>query len=163
MRRIWAPWRMAYLIGQTHDTGCVFCKAMEAVNDDRGHLVLIRSEYSLIMLNRYPYTCGHLMVVAGKHSAELDDFSDAELLDLMCCVRRSRALLRKESAPHGFNVGINLGRAAGSAIGDHLHIHVVPRWNGATNFMSVSANVRVIPEDLTESYDRLRLALEKTK
>jgi ATP adenylyltransferase len=163
MQRIWAPWRMAYLSGAIHDDGCVFCKAKEAHHEDRERLILTRTDHSLIMLNRYPYTCGHLLVVAGRHTAELDDFSDIEQLDLMHCVRHARALLREVSRPDGFNIGINLGKAAGAAIEGHLHIHVVPRWNGDTSFMSASADVRVIPDGLLESYDRVRLAFEKNK
>lgn len=161
MERIWAPWRMTYLRTLGHEDGCVFCKARDAVGEDRERLVLLRTEQSLIMLNRYPYSCGHLMVIAGRHTAELDDFSDSEQLDLMCCVRRARALLREVARPDGFNVGMNLGKAGGAAIEGHLHIHVVPRWNGDTNFMSVSADVRVIPEGLFESYDRLNEVLQK--
>lgn len=161
MERIWAPWRMTYLSNPVHEEGCVFCKALEAVNEDRERLVLTRTEHSLIMLNRYPYTCGHLMVVAGRHTAELDDFSDSEQLDLMRCLRQARSLLREVAHPDGFNIGMNLGKAAGAAIDGHLHIHVVPRWNGDTNFMSASADVRIIPEGILESYDRLRRALER--
>jgi len=163
MDRIWAPWRMTYLTTPVRDDGCVFCKAWEAVDEDRERLVLLRTDQSFIMLNRYPYTCGHLMVVPKRHTAELDDFSDSEQLDLMRCVRQARALLREVARPDGFNVGMNLGKAGGAAIEGHLHIHIVPRWNGDTNFMSVSADVRVIPEGLYESYDRLREALEKKK
>lgn len=162
MERIWAPWRMTYLSNPIQEDGCVFCKAIEAVNNDRERLVLTRTEYALIMLNRYPYTCGHLMVVAGRHTAELDDFSDSEQLDFMRCMRQARALLRDVARPDGFNIGMNLGKAAGAAIDGHLHIHVVPRWNGDTNFMSASADVRIIPEAIFESYDRLLRALKKT-
>lgn len=160
MERIWAPWRLAYLSGGMRTDGCVFCAAIDAPNEDRERLVLTRTEHSLIMLNRYPYTCGHLMVVAGRHTAELDDFSDTEQLDFMRCVRLSRSLLREVLHPDGFNIGINLGKAAGAAIEGHLHIHVIPRWIGDTSFMSASADVRIIPEGLFESYDRLRLALK---
>lgn len=159
MDRIWAPWRMTYLTNPVHEDGCIFCKAWNEVEEDRNRLVLFRTEQSFVMLNRYPYTCGHLMVASARHTAELDDFSDAEQLDLMQCVRKARALLRKVARPDGFNVGMNLGKAAGAAIVGHLHIHIVPRWNGDTNFMSVSSDVRVMPEGLFESYDRLREAL----
>lgn len=163
MERIWAPWRMVYLSNQVPDEGCVFCKARDAIGEERERLVLLRSESSLIMLNRFPYTCGHLMVVAGRHTAELDDLSDRELLDLMHSVRTARTLLRKVARPDGFNIGLNLGKAGGAAIEGHLHIHVVPRWSGDTNFMAVTTDTRIIPEGLLESYDRLHLALEQTE
>lgn len=154
MERIWAPWRMTYVSNETHESGCIFCLAVEGDND-RERLVLARSEYSLIMLNRYPYTCGHLMVAPLRHTAEMNDLNDLELLDLMHAVRRSCNLLREVVSPDGLNVGINLGKAAGAGIEEHLHIHIVPRWNGDTNFMSVVGDVRVIPDGLMESYDRL--------
>lgn len=155
MERLWAPWRMAHLSDPDHEEGCIFCKARDAGGEEREHLVLARSEHSLTMINRYPYTSGHLMVVAARHTAELDDFSEPELLDLMQGVVRARALLREVTCPDGFNVGINLGKAAGAAVVDHLHIHVVGRWNGDTNFMTVNADIRVIPEGLLALYDRL--------
>lgn len=161
MERIWAPWRMVYLNNQIPDEGCVFCRARDAVGEERERLVLLRSEYSLIMLNRYPYTCGHLMIVAGRHTADLDEFSDREQLDFMHAIRKARTLLQKVARPDGLNIGLNLGKAAGAAIEGHLHIHVVPRWKGDTNFMSVTTDTRIIPEGLLESYDRLRQALER--
>lgn len=159
MDRIWAPWRMTYLNSFVQEEGCIFCNAWNARDEDRERLVLARREHSLIMLNRFPYTSAHLMVVAARHTAELDDFSDGEMLDLMQGVRQARALLRKVARPHGFNIGVNLGEAAGAAMSEHLHIHVVPRWNGDTNFMPVCTDVRVISEGLPEAYDRLRAAL----
>ncbi|MFA7059877.1 MAG: HIT domain-containing protein [Pedobacter sp.] len=162
MERIWAPWRMTYISNANHKTGCIFCHAMES-DDDRERLVLARCEYSLIMLNRYPYTCGHLMVAPLKHTAEMNDLNDHELLDLMHAVRRSCALLREVAGPEGFNIGINLGKAAGAGVEEHLHIHIVPRWNGDTNFMSVVDDVRVIPEGLMESYDRIAAIIKAGK
>lgn len=154
MERIWAPWRMTYLSNTVHEAGCIFCLAAGSDND-RERLLLVRREYSIVMLNRYPYTCGHMMVAPLRHTAEMDDLNDHELLDLMQGVRMSCALLREVARPEGFNIGINLGKAAGAGVEDHLHIHVVPRWNGDTNFMSVVGDLRVIPEGLMESYDRL--------
>lgn len=158
MERIWAPWRMTYVSNAPPEEGCIFCRAWEA-NDDRERLVLLRREHSFIMLNRYPYTCGHLMVVPVRHIAGMDDLSDEESLELMHGVRRACALLREVATPQGFNIGINLGKAAGAGIEEHLHVHIVPRWNGDTNFMTVTGDVRVIPEGLLESYDRLAAAL----
>ncbi len=159
MERIWAPWRMTYIRNASPEEGCIFCQAWEA-NEDRERLVLLRQKHALIMLNRYPYTCGHLMVAPLRHTAEMDDLSDDELLDLIQGVRRACALLRDVAAPHGLNIGMNLGKAAGAGIEEHLHVHIVPRWNGDTNFMSVTGDVRVIPEGLLESYDRLAAGLK---
>jgi ATP adenylyltransferase len=158
MKRIWAPWRQSYVSNTSPDKSCIFCLD-QAVKDDRERLILTRSDYSLIMLNRYPYAAGHLMVAPVRHTAELDDLVDAELLDLMYLLRRGRALLRRVANPDGFNVGINLGRAAGAGVEEHLHIHIVPRWNGDSNFMTVVGDVRVIPDGLMETYGRLSAAL----
>ena len=159
MERIWAPWRMTYISNSVQEEGCIFCRAWEA-DDDRERLVLLRQRHALIMLNRYPYTCGHLMVAPQRHTAEMDDLSEEELLGLLLGVRRACALLRAVAAPHGFNIGMNLGKAAGAGVEEHLHIHIVPRWNGDTNFMSVTGDVRVIPEGLLEAYDRLAAGLK---
>ena len=161
MERLWAPWRIAHLSNPSREKGCIFCNARDARGEEREHLVLSRSDHSLTMINRHPYTSGHLMVVAAQHTAELNDLSEAELLDLMQGVVRARALLREVSHPDGFNIGTNLGKAAGAAVEDHLHIHVVGRWNGDTNFMTVYAGVRVIPEGLYALYDRLSAAIGK--
>ena len=158
MERIWAPWRQSYVTNARSDNSCIFCPD-PAGKDDRERLILARSAYSLMMLNRYPYTGGHLMVAPLRHTAQLDDLSDVELLDLMHLLCRGRALLMRVARPDGFNVGINLGRAAGAGVEEHLHIHVVPRWNGDSNFMTVVGDVRVIPDGLSEAYERLSAAL----
>jgi ATP adenylyltransferase len=158
MKRIWAPWRQFYVSNTKSDKSCIFCPD-QAGKDDRERLILTRSDYSLMMLNRYPYTGGHLMVAPQRHTAELDDLSDPELLDLMHLLRGGRALLQRVANPDGFNVGMNLGRAAGAGVEEHLHIHIVPRWNGDSNFMTVVGDLRVIPEGLTEAYERLSAAL----
>jgi ATP adenylyltransferase len=161
MERLWAPWRIARLSNPSREKACIFCNARDAREAEREHLVVSKSDHSLIMINRYPYTSGHLMVVAARHTAELDDLSEAELLDLMQGVVRARALLREVSRPDGFNIGANLGKAAGAGVEDHLHFHVVARWNGDTNFMTVDADVRVISEGLYAQYDRLSAAIGK--
>jgi ATP adenylyltransferase len=150
---------MAHLSNPVQEEGCIFCKARDASGEEREHLVLARTEHSLTMINRYPYSCGHLLVVAARHTAEMDDFSEPELLDLMRGVVRARGLLRETIRPDGFNIGINLGKAGGASVVDHLHIHVVARWNGDTNFTMVCADVRVIPEGLLTLYDRLHAAI----
>jgi len=157
MERIWAPWRMSYLNNNTPDHGCIFCPSETG---DRERLILTRSDRSLLMLNRYPYTGGHLMVAPLRHTAGLDDLDDAEVLDLMYLLRKGKALLQRVAKPDGFNIGINLGKAAGAGVVEHLHIHIVPRWNGDSNFMTVVGDVRVIPEGLLACYDQLAAALE---
>jgi ATP adenylyltransferase len=157
MERIWAPWRQSYVSNAQPDDGCIFCPD-DTGRTDRERLVLARSGHSLLMLNRYPYSGGHMMVAPLRHTAEMDDLSDAELLDLMHLLRRGRNLLQRAANPDGFNMGINLGRAAGAGVAEHMHIHVVPRWNGDSNFMTVVGDLRVIPEGLTAAYD---LFLEK--
>jgi ATP adenylyltransferase len=157
MERIWAPWRMSYISNDTPDQGCIFCPSEHG---DRERLILARNDNSLLMLNRYPYTgSGHLMVAPLRHTAELDDLEDAELLDLMHMLRKGRALLRGVANPDGFNIGLNLGKAAGARVDEHLHIHIVPRWNGDSNFMTVIGDVRVISEGLMAAYDQLSAAL----
>lgn len=162
MERIWAPWRVTYISNSAPEEGCIFCRAGEADND-RERLVLARREHSLIMLNRYPYTCGHLMVAPLRHKAEMGDLEDDEMLDLMHGVRQACAILREVAHPDGLNIGMNLGKVAGAGVEDHLHIHIVPRWIGDTNFMTAIDDVRVIPEGLMETYDRLATAIRTEK
>lgn len=158
MERIWAPWRVTYLSNNTPDHGCIFCPSEHG---DRERLILARSDNSLMMLNRYPYTGGHLMVAPLRHTPELDDLEDAELLDLMHMLHKARVLLIRVAKPDGFNIGINLGKAAGAGVEEHLHIHIVPRWNGDSNFMTVVGDVRVIPEGLLATYDKFLAALSE--
>jgi len=158
MDRIWAPWRMSYIKAIASEEGCVFCTAWNT-EEDREKLVLERTEHSLIMLNRFPYTNGHMMAAPKRHTSDLDELSDVEMLDLMKSVRRARNLLQKIARPDGFNIGVNLGRGAGAGIEDHLHIHIVPRWVGDSNFMTVVGDIRIIPEGLMITYDMLYEAL----
>lgn len=159
MERIWAPWRVEYIFNEDHQ-GCIFC--LDASRErDREQLVLKRTSLSLVMLNRYPYTNGHLLAAPLRHTADLDSLTDAETLDLMRSVSLCRSILEKEVAPQGFNIGMNLGRAAGAGVADHLHVHIVPRWNGDTNFMTVVGDIRVVPEGLLSAYDRLKVWFDK--
>jgi ATP adenylyltransferase len=150
MERLWAPWRMEY-IAQPKSGECVICPR----GDDREQLVLRRTELVQVMLNRYPYSNGHLMIAPVRHTADLSTLSDAEALELFRTLELSRQVLVQASAPQGFNIGVNLGKAAGAGVEDHLHLHLVPRWNGDNNYMSVVADTRVIPEALLVTYDRL--------
>ncbi|HEX9024035.1 MAG TPA: HIT domain-containing protein [Geobacteraceae bacterium] len=153
MKRVWAPWRMEY-IANNKEKGCIFCVSAESAAD-RERLILHRTARSIVMMNRYPYTNGHLMVAPLRHTADMNELSEEEMLDLFKALRLCRNVLQEIAAPQGFNVGINLGKAAGAGVDEHMHIHIVPRWNGDTNFMTVIADIRVMPENLMQSYDKL--------
>jgi ATP adenylyltransferase len=158
MNNIWAPWRIDYIRGP-RPAGCVFCRAAEE-DSDRENLVLIRGEYGMIILNRYPYNNGHLMVVPYAHVPTIEEMPAEVLGELMAMVQRGIGLLRRAMGPDGFNVGINLGGAAGAGMADHVHIHIVPRWNGDTNYMTVVGQTRVIPDGLFCTYDCLAEAMQ---
>lgn len=154
MKQIWAPWRMTYVQRDDKISGCVLCEK-GASDEDAANYILDRGERAYIILNLYPYNNGHLMVVPYKHVASLEDLETETLTELMLLVNRSLAALREAMAPHGFNIGVNLGRAAGAGIHSHVHIHIVPRWEGDTNFMPVLGETRVIPQMLEDTYTRL--------
>jgi ATP adenylyltransferase len=153
MERLWAPWRIEYILNDKPDT-CIFCLS-PTEEADRERLVLHRTPLSLVMLNRYPYTNGHLLIAPLRHVGEMDGLTDAEMLDLFRTLRLCRTILQQTAHPDGFNIGMNLGRSAGAGVEEHLHLHIVPRWNGDTNFMSVLPDVRIMPENLLTTYDRL--------
>ncbi|MFH0810170.1 MAG: HIT domain-containing protein [Pseudomonadota bacterium] len=152
METLWAPWRMEYILG-AKTPGCIFCPPADG--GDRDRLVLYRGRLSMVMMNRYPYNNGHLLVSPLRHAAGLDGLAPEDLTDLVGTVRSSIEVLKGAMRPEGFNVGMNLGRVAGAGVEDHLHFHIVPRWNGDTNMMTVLGEVRVIPEHLLDTYDRL--------
>jgi ATP adenylyltransferase len=152
---LWAPWRSAYLHGGPK-RGCIFCEAATAEEMLPDNLVLWRGNGIFTMMNRFPYAGGHLMVCPNRHLSDLEALTDDEALALMRGVRRSMLGLRRRLKPEGFNVGINIGEVAGAGFADHLHIHIVPRWNGDYNFMPVLADVKVISEHLLETYHKLR-------
>jgi ATP adenylyltransferase len=160
MERLWAPWRHAYVTSASGGTAeCIFCQASAgSVRDD---LILVRGRVSFVTLNLYPYNSGHIMVVPNRHAPNLASLSVEEQAELMTLTRRAEIALTAAYAPHGINIGINLGTSAGAGVLDHLHVHLVPRWNGDTNFMTVVGNVRVLPEDLGESARRLRPIFER--
>lgn len=160
MDRLWAPWRMEYIEQSDKKPGCIFCVLPEE-NDDDKNLILYRGEYCFIMLNSFPYNPGHLMVSPYMHTADMYDLDDLTLLEINHLVRYCTKLLKATSNPDGFNLGVNLGRTAGAGIADHIHWHIVPRWNGDTNFMPVIAETRVLPQSLQASYKKLKQKMEE--
>ena len=153
--RIWAPWRLRYIKDAKPGDECVFC-AKPAEGDDRQALIVHRGERCFVILNLFPYTSGHLMVTPFEHVGRLQDIEAEVAGEMTALTRRAMDLLEEVYDPEGFNVGINQGRSAGAGVEGHIHQHVVPRWAGDTNFMSVLADTRVIPQSLEESYDALR-------
>lgn len=155
MEHLWSPWRMEYIQAnkdEAEDAGCVLCRIRDGEESER---VLAHSELGFVVLNKYPYNPGHVMVVPNRHVGDLEEFDDAESLELQRLLQRSVTALREEMEPHGFNIGLNIGRIAGAGLPDHLHWHVVPRWSGDTNFMPVTGQTRVMPELLAETAKRL--------
>jgi len=152
---LWSPWRYQYIASAEKRDSCVFCEIIND-KDDARNLVLYRGTMAFVLLNLFPYTSGHLMIVPYEHAsslAALNQQATAEMLDL---VKRSEVALNDEYHPDGFNIGINLGKAAGAGIAEHLHVHVVPRWIGDANFVSIVGETRVLPEDLSTTYERLK-------
>ncbi|MCC7418021.1 MAG: HIT domain-containing protein [Acidobacteria bacterium] len=160
MEHLWAPWRLQYVTGAsgTADRDCIFCQTAGA---ERERLVLARGPLTYVVLNLYPYNNGHLLVVPHRHIASLAAARPDELDELIGMTRRAEIALTDGYAPQGINVGINLGRPAGAGVVDHLHVHLVPRWNGDTSFMTAVGNVRVLPEDLEATAARLRPIFER--
>jgi ATP adenylyltransferase len=160
MQQLWAPWRRPYLEAAEHPAGCFFCEigAGRAGPEDE-EIVVWRGQHVYALLNAFPYANGHVMVAPYGHEDALDGIDTATATELMAGVRRMVAALRQTYRPDGFNVGANLGAAAGAGYGDHLHVHVVPRWSGDTSFMTTTGTTRVIPEELGETARRLRATL----
>ena len=158
MERLWAPWRMSYVGAADRTDGCLFCDAL-ASSDDRKVLVLLRRPLSFLILNAFPYASGHLMAALTRHVGTLGEATAAELSEVMALVQAAVRALDRVYHPDGYNIGINQGRVAGAGVEGHLHVHVVPRWNGDTNFMPVLGEVRVLPESLDATHDRLVAAL----
>jgi ATP adenylyltransferase len=159
MEHIWSPWRYTYIANISGKSACVFCSVLAPGQDDRDNLVVYRGDLNFIILNLYPYTSGHLMVVPYQHSASFPDLDSAVTSEMMHLAKRAQSAVEQEYHPDGFNIGFNLGRAAGAGVADHLHMHLVPRWIGDANFVSVVGETRVLPEDLAATYDRLRKRL----
>jgi ATP adenylyltransferase len=163
MERLYAPWRMAYVDQPDKDaapsspTGCIFCDKA-AQSDDTGNLIVYRGVSAFVLLNLFPYNNGHVMVAPYRHTASLDDLDDAATLEMLTLAKEAQAALQAAFHPEGYNLGMNLGKAAGAGIADHLHLHIVPRWNGDTNFMPVLGEVKVLPDALQSSADKIRNA-----
>lgn len=157
MERLWAPWRLDYVGRENKEEGCFLCAAARSTDDEQ-RLVLCRGETCLAILNRFPYNNGHLMVAPMAHTNSLADLAEAERLEQFEMIVRCQALLTATIRPAGFNVGLNLGAAAGAGVVGHMHWHIVPRWDGDTNFMAVVGDTKVIPQSLTQLYRMLREA-----
>ncbi|MGA7912379.1 MAG: HIT domain-containing protein [Candidatus Dormiibacterota bacterium] len=157
MERLWAPWRMQYIGGEQRP-GCLFCRVLENPDDEDAALAVWRPEGALVMLNKFPYNPGHAMVAPQAHQGSIEDLDDAQTLSVMRALRRTVGVLRATMNPEGFNIGVNIGRASGAGIPDHVHFHVVPRWNGDTNFMAVIDDVKVVNEALLETAAKLKQA-----
>jgi ATP adenylyltransferase len=153
VKQLWAPWRLEYIKSADDDSGCVFCAALEG--DDEAGLVLSRGERTFALLNRYPYASGHFMVAPVRHVGEFGELAEDEVLELHRMASAGMGALAETYSPQGYNAGWNLGRIAGAGIVDHVHLHVVPRWAGDTNFMPVLADTKVLPEHLQETRRRL--------
>lgn len=152
---LWAPWRVKYIQGLSQKSDCFLCDYLSTPDKDTDNLILWRTEHAFVVFNKFPYNNGHLLIAPNRHIASLDDASNDELLCLMKLVRDCQAALSKTISPHGFNVGMNFGRCAGAGLPEHVHIHVVPRWNGDTNYMHVCSDTDVISQSLHELYDQL--------
>ena len=159
MRTLWAPWRIEYIRSPKHD-GCIFCDFPKE-NNDRDRLILHRGGHAFIIMNNYPYNPGHVMIAPYRHVGKWEELNDEELLEIMKLSQLMVKALKRAMNPDGFNMGVNLGRVAGAGIDSHVHLHIVPRWNGDTNFMPVVSDTKVIPQSIRESYDELRKAIKE--
>ena len=160
-KNLWAPWRIQYIQGLSESSECFICHNLENPQDDEKNLVLWRSNHCIVILNRFPYNNGHLLIAPKRHIGELDLADDEELLELTKLVRESEKVLSLAIKPHGFNVGMNFGRCAGAGLPEHMHIHVVPRWDGDTNFINVCSDTDVISQSLTELFEQLKRKSEE--
>jgi len=160
MDHLWSPWRMEYIENPDKEEGCVFCNA-QAKEDSAENLIAHRGERAYVILNRYPYTSGHLMVIPFLHISNLEELDNETRAEMMELTSRCTTVLKNIYRPQGFNVGVNIGEAAGAGVLGHVHIHIVPRWKGDTNFMSSVGQTRILPERLEDTY--LRVKKEFTK
>ena len=158
MKELWAPWRIEYF-KKVKGKGCFLCKSI-ASSRDCDNLILKRGKTCVVLMNRYPYTSGHLMVAPIRHVATLEDMRPQELAEMMQLAQQATRALKKIARPHGFNIGVNIGEAAGAGLKDHIHLHIVPRWTGDTNFVTVMADIRIVPQALQELWKELRKVLK---
>ena len=155
-KNLWAPWRINYIKGLSEDHGCFICNYLKNPAQDRENFVLWRTENSLVVFNRYPYNNGHMLIAPARHVPDLESATETELLELAKLTRDCQKVLTAAIAPGGFNVGMNFGRCAGAGLPEHMHVHIVPRWDGDTNFMHICSDTDVISQSLTELYDELK-------
>ncbi|MBP1357147.1 MAG: HIT domain-containing protein [Sulfolobus sp.] len=163
MKILWAPWRYSYVTGSTENKKkytCLFCDIVKE-NNDKENYILYRSKYAYIMLNAYPYNTAHVMIVPYRHVASIDSLSSEEGFELFSLLNIVIKAIREVYNPHGFNIGINMGKVAGAGIEQHVHVHVVPRWEGDANFMPLLAGTKVMPESLNVTYEKLKPVVEK--
>ena len=160
MKHLWSPWRKAYIEKQVKESGCVFCNA-QAKADNAENLIAFRGKLAYVILNRYPYACGHLMAIPFVHKASLEELDSATRAEMIELASRCTTTLKNIYGTESFNVGINIGEAAGAGVLGHVHIHIVPRWSGDTNFMTTLGDTRVLPEALEDTYKRVKEAFEK--
>jgi len=157
MERLWTPWRFEYVTGQVAIDGCLFCWAVEGGEEcDQERLVLHRAEHNFVIINKYPYNNGHLMVAPYAHVDDLEGSTSEQLAEMILLARACSGILRGAYCPHGFNIGMNLGAVAGAGVKDHAHLHVVPRWTGDVSFLTTTSDTRVVPELPEQTYERLR-------
>lgn len=154
MKVLWAPWRMKYILSNEKEEDCIFCPGQDRGRDEE-RLILCVGSLTVVMMNRFPYNNGHLLVAPVRHVSGLEQLSEEETMDLMGMVKKAIGSLKEIMNPEGFNVGLNLGRVSGAGMEEHMHFHIVPRWNGDTNFMTVLGDVRVIPEHIQQTYKKL--------
>jgi ATP adenylyltransferase len=157
VEHLWAPWRMRY-VGEEQPEGCIFCTG-PASGDDEGNLILHRGDLVFIMLNKFPYNTGHLLIAPFRHLADPLAMTPQESSEVLYGIRIAMEVLRAAYRPEGFNIGANIGGCAGAGYASHMHVHVVPRWPGDTNYMAVTASTRIVPESLADTYQRLKEAL----
>jgi ATP adenylyltransferase len=161
MERLWAPWRMEYInSAREGEGGCILCE-LPAEGDDEKNYILTRGAKAFVVLNKFPYNSGHLMIAPFRHVGEVEELEDAEALDLHHLLQKSLKALKEAMTPEGFNIGMNLGRVAGAGVPDHLHWHVVPRWSGDANFMPVIGETKVLPENLSTTYRNIKEQLPR--
>ncbi|MHB2154027.1 HIT family protein [Calditrichota bacterium GD2] len=161
MKQLWAPWRMKYILNEIDkNTGCIFCQFPKA-NEDEKYLIPYRSKECFVILNKFPYNNGHVMVVPYQHTGDYLELSEEVLLDMQRTIQKTIQVLYAVMHPHALNIGMNLGRIAGAGIDDHLHYHIVPRWDGDTNFMPVIADTKVVSESLEDTFQKMRNEFQK--